>query len=630
MNEFYTTYIKNLALSDSFKNSIIDEKFAKNNPSYYQNYPLLFSKAFLIAEKDLELLNVAGYLYYQATIFTDALIDEQDISKFALISVCQEESIKILTSIFGLKHRFWTLWNSRKKEYLEAVYLEKTFLKKNSISIEDYEILADKKSAFGKVAIDCLYSIDETNATLYHQLLLSHKYFSVAFQLNDDIQDLKADIKKGQFNWAHYLLKQEKLENETAEALEKYLYIRGIAKKMYQLGIFYCEKAALLVENYNAPEWKNVLLDTKKSFLIAVKEIDDYLEILSSDIHLKKEKFQNIDLENSIITAIRFIKQKQLPNGSWREYVNQGGVSNIWATAFITTKISENEVLKDYFKNEISNAIAFLSNNGCDNLWGYNTTWIADADSTNFTLLAFVLNNKEINNQVIKNWLSFQNSEGGFATYCNKEQLLLALDDKLINDVTGWLNSHNCVSAVSFYFLARYNQSTTAFIKIKDYFNLNSAVKEDAYWWTNQIYTLHYLSKTYALLKQEDKVIAIIDKIKKLQHQDGSFSDKYGANIFYTALALEILLLDAKQTVVEVEKAIIYLLQQQYEDGSWDNSFALQVPYASAVIPENIDYPISSFGMNVRAKEFNRLFTTSSVLQAITTYESKYNTTIIR
>jgi hypothetical protein len=625
MRESYKEYIQNLSLSNLFKNQIIDENFAQNNPVYYQNYPSLFSKAFLVPEKELELLNTAGYLYYQATIFADSLLDEQDASKFPLILICQEESIKILTHIFGLNHNFWQVWNTRKQEYLEAIYLEKSFSKKESVTIGEYELLADKKSAFGKVAIDCLYCFDNINIDSYNQLLLSHKYFSVAFQLNDDIQDLKSDIEKGQFNWAKYLLQQEKIDNKDPKTLEKFLYIRGIATQMYKLGINYCDKAYSAIENVNVADWKNVLMETKKSFLVSIKEIENYLEILSSGISLSKKKKSCVTIENSIKYAIEFIKSKQIADGSWREYVNQGGISNVWATAFIITKISEVEILKSNLNNEITNALSFIVNNRTENLWSYNTTWIADADSTNFVLLSLLYNEKKIDDLVFKNWLSFQNSNGGFSTYNDKEKLLLALDDELIKNVDGWTSTHNCVSAVSFYFLAKYNQNNENLTRIKTYFDLNFDKKEEAYWWTNKIYTLYYLSKTYVILSQKEKIISIVDKVKKLQNINGSFSDKYGENLFYTGLALEILALDAENTVLESKKALQYLLENQYEDGSWDNSFALQVPLASDCIPEEIEYPISSFGMNVRAKEFNRLFTTTTVLQAISYYEQKYN-----
>ena len=160
---YLQTYIQNLQIPQNFKDSILDINFSKNNPDYYQNYPSLFSNIFSISLENLELLNIAGFLYYQSTILSDRLIDDKDITKYPLIIICQEESIKILTSIYGLENNFWNLWNKRRNEYFQAIFLEKELSKKDYITTEEYEILADKKSAFGKVAIDCLYSIENIN-----------------------------------------------------------------------------------------------------------------------------------------------------------------------------------------------------------------------------------------------------------------------------------------------------------------------------------------------------------------------------------------------------------------------------------------------------------------------------------
>lgn len=620
----FKNYIRQLSISEDFKNQILNPNFISSNPLYYQNYPSLFARSFSISATNLDLLNIAGYLYYQATLFTDSLIDEGDIAKFPLINICQEESVKILTSIYGLESNFWKFWNFRRNEYLQAIYLEKSFLQKKNITIEEYEELADKKSAFGKVAIDCLYNLDNRDQILYDQLLLSHKYFSTAFQLNDDIQDFKIDVKKGQFNWAHYLLKQQDVDSKNIESLEKYLYIRGISREMYCLGISYCEKALRLVENIIVPDWIKVLQDTKKSFVTAIREIDNYLEILKAEINLSKTKKEINDVQSTIKDAIVFIKKRQENDGSWREYINQGGISNIWATAFLTSKISENSFLKKAFENEILKALKFLIENAQNHLWSYNSTWIEDADSTNFALLSLLQNDVEINNDIIRKWLKYQNVAGGFSTYYDEKHLVQSLDDKNIKDVSGWINTHNCVSAVSFYFLALDNIKKTSFTKLKNYFDVDFEKKINSYWWTNSIYTLNYLAKTYYLLEEFEKLNWIIEKIEKIQNVNGSFSDKYGESTFYTALAAEILLL-GNNSKLKAEKAIFYLIENQYTDGSWNNSNALQVPNSKSIKPYNSVYPVSSFGMNVRAKEFNRLFTTVSVLKTLTTYDRKFN-----
>ncbi|MEM0543886.1 hypothetical protein WFZ85_14835 [Flavobacterium sp. j3] len=53
----------------------------------------------------------------------------------------------------------------------------------------------------------------------------------------------------------------------------------------------------------------------------------------------------------------------------------------------------------------------------------------------------------------------------------DKNYLLSALDDRSISNVDGWLSIHNCVSAVSFYFLAQQNKNSNPFKLIKKYFD---------------------------------------------------------------------------------------------------------------------------------------------------------------
>lgn len=624
----FQEYIESLFINNIYKVQILDKKIIESNPSFYQKYASLFAKTHKILEKDLSLLDIAGFLYYKATLLTDNLIDEKDFSKFAQITICQEESIKILTSIFSLENNFWSLWNKRRDEYFEAIYLEKQFSKKDIVSLKEYETLADKKSAFGKVAIDALHSIDNRNNAVYHKLLLSHKYFSIAFQLNDDIQDFKNDLIKGQFNWAAYLLKKEIKSNDDPNILEKQLYIKGIAKVIYKKCINYCNKSLKIVENVNVPEWKNVINETKKSFQIAIIEIENYIETLTSDIILSKKTYIENNLKNGITTAIKFVKSKQNKYGSWRDYLNQGGISDIWTTSFILSKISENTKLKSIFQIEISKALIFIKKNKTNSLWGYNTTWIEDADSTNLVLLSLFFNSEEIETKSITEWLKFQNTNGGFTTYSDKNKLLTSLNDLSVSNIKGWISVHDCVSAVSFYFLANQSPNSDSFIKIKKYFDTKSINEMNSYWWTSEIYTLYYVAKTYYFLGELEKLNNIIDIIIIKQNNNGSFSDKYGENFFYTALSLEIMVLDQRKNIINlIKKSVDFLLINQFIDGSWKNSHALQVPNSKDITPIKMDFPIKTLGMNVRATEFNRLFTTSAILQSLVTYEQKYNPT---
>lgn len=122
--------------------------------------------------------------------------------------------------------------------------------------------------------------------------------------------------------------------------------------------------------------------------------------------------------------------------------------------------------------------------------------------------------------------------DGGFSTYAQESNLITKLDDKHITDVTGWLYNHNCVTAVSFYFLANLNVESQSYKDIKQYFEDNLRGKLNSYWWTDPIYTYYYLAKTYHLINDNQKLDFIIKELKKKQNSNGSFSDSYGENFF--------------------------------------------------------------------------------------------------
>src|SRR5688500_3617150 len=165
-------------------------KARDKSPKYYQYYPRLFHPYFYTIDAQLtDKLSKAGYLYYQSVLFTDSLIDEGDLSKIPLIQIYQEETIKILCSIYNNENILWEYWSKRRNEYFEAVKIERSLKIDSDVDLTVYEDLSDKKAAFGKVAIDCLYAIEnENNSALYKNLLESHYHFSVGFQLYDDIK----------------------------------------------------------------------------------------------------------------------------------------------------------------------------------------------------------------------------------------------------------------------------------------------------------------------------------------------------------------------------------------------------------------------------------------------------------
>ncbi|MDT0641960.1 prenyltransferase/squalene oxidase repeat-containing protein [Zunongwangia sp. F363] len=626
--EKFISYVANLPIEDSFKKIIADDEFIEGNPIFYIYYPRLFSSAFNKLEaKDIELLCIAGYLYYRSTLFLDNIIDKNSKKGLFLALLCQEEATKIMASIFDLDSGYWNLWNLRRQEYLKAIQIEKElFETRANISLQKYHELADFKAAFGKSAIDALFvASGEIKEKDFKKLLKSHSYFSVAFQINDDVLDFKEDFKNGQFNLAVKEMGKSISESTSVDELNKLFYIRGHAKKLFTGAIEYLDKAILEVKNIEVPQWIFEINMLKRKFHSSIVEIDNYLKRLNREITLSDKKNSEQNINAGIYSAIDFLRNSQNEDGSWEEYVNQGGISDIWSTAYITSKLSEKN-LADAFEPEVLKAISFLKDSK-QNIWGYNSTWIGDADTTNFVLLSFFLKGLPFDDSALNEWIKFFKNDQGFSTYKSPNLLKKSLADEKISNVTRWISGHQCVSAVSFYYLTISEKFPLEHSKLNNFFNRhlrNDSVK--SFWWTSNIYTLYYLCKSYSLLKKTSVVNKIANKIADIQNEDGSFSDKYGPNFFITALALEILIHNCKKFENHLHKGINFLLKNQYSDGSWENSNSLQIPDPAE--KDNDKYfPISTHGTSVRAREFNRLFTTVSILGTLTSYEKAFANT---
>ena len=155
----YKTYVSQLPLPENILTLLIDTGKLESNPLFYLEYASLFENSFQFNDSSriVKQLNIAGFLCYKYSLFTDNLLDRNDKSMtIALSNIYLEETIKLLTSIFGLDNAFWLRWNLRKKEFYAASKLGKSFFQKETISFGEYAELCDLKSAMGKIAIDSL------------------------------------------------------------------------------------------------------------------------------------------------------------------------------------------------------------------------------------------------------------------------------------------------------------------------------------------------------------------------------------------------------------------------------------------------------------------------------------------
>ncbi|MFK7750726.1 MAG: hypothetical protein AB8B65_20205 [Kordia sp.] len=622
-------YLESNCYPTEVVNEIVSEEFIAANPSYYVYYPYLFKDYFQIDDTEtLDMLSIAGFLYYRAVILIDRIFDDKNskhnFKKYFIANICQEETIKILSRFFGENPKFWKTWNLRKFEYAKAYKLDKTLKSINDIS--EFEALADYKSAFGKIAIDCLFQLsNKKDKELYTSLLASHKYFYVAFQIFDDIKDYTEDVENEQFNISKYELilklqtENDSIDSYTIAEQKKLIYLKGIAENLYEKATNYLDKSIALQADFssqNTQLWTNEIDGLYNTGITHFLNIKGFISMFNSQQKLSLESHSNTTIQEAVESADSFLKNSQISDGSWNDILNDAGVSDVWATCFVTQTLSE-------FNMESAEAIAYIQKHQlASKLWSYNKIWLEDADSSSFALLS--LSKQEIpTEEAFNQWLMFQNKDGGFATYNDKNILISSLNSPNIKNVNGWLQSHFCVSAVAFLVCVELEKTETlAFQNLRTYLlnQLSSKKHLLSYWWTTDAYALYYV--LLAAIKTNDTEIIRLSEIRTEIELKRTVKT---TNYFYKSYLLKTVCLRAnllKKHRAEIDNIALQIISNQFADGSWKGNYSLKMPHPSVVntARKDIQWKPGNKGTNCIVKDFNRVFTTVSCLSALKNY----------
>jgi hypothetical protein len=585
------------------------------SPKYYTYYPRLFYKYFNdININVVDSLSEAGYCYYQSILLMDSIIDNKKFSDFPLISILQEETIKILTFLYGRDAKFWKYWNLRKQEYMIAIQIEKTLQTQKNPDWEDYKNLADKKSAFGKIAIDSLYLLsDKKNKTLYKALLKSHYYFSIGFQLYDDLKDFKEDFENKQFNWAHHQLSRKtdliQLPNDVC-LLNKLLYTKGIAFEIMNKSILAFQKAIDVLKPFPVQsEWMETIEQMKNTISNYLDITVGYMKILETRVELDKKKhIQPIFFNYKIIpyTNIRkgldFIRQDYLKNYADLKHVmylsrmedfendNQIHISDTFQRAMIndclqTVTESFQINIKQYIDAEIDYLVDRVNKDNVGG-WSYFPTVVeiaADIDDLGQIMQLLIKNGKDaLLEEFCTNPIAIAldnrcNHAGGIATWIipNENQTVQQQKQDLFNR-TKWGTGPDVEVTANFaYALYLYDKEKYKEIIRQSSQYICDSQLENGAWGSRWYYGFYYGTSICLRLLEKNKskyqhhIRRALNFILESQNADGGFGLKENSSdALSTSLALLALKLVDKDNVA-IKHAKEYLVQTQECDGSW-------------------------------------------------------------
>lgn len=609
-----------------------------HSPQFYRYYPRLFHKYFQGVESNLvNQLSQAGYFYYHSTLLTDALIDDRQFGNLPAISMLQEQTVKMLTSIYGKNSEFWDYWNQRRQEYFSAVEMENKLDYSSKVNLAEFESLADKKSAFGKIAIDCLYLLsNKSDEKLYNLLLRSHYFFSVGFQLYDDVKDFKEDFTKGQFNWGLYQLRKKKYSNKymgDVATLNKLFFINGIAQKIMQQSIEYFRKAIQILEDIEVDsEWKEVIFEMQQTIERYLDFTDGYIKTIERRVQIQNNSYGLYDFfdynfihNKSISHALDYIKDCYLKNFSELKHImylstyegfdnsESVHVSDIFQRALVNDCLLEVcEALKinasAYFTLECEYLIG-QRNTDKIGAWSYFPSVkeiAADIDDLGQIMQLFINSGhrkhvKEYCQNAIDLVLRDRvTASGGIETWIipqknrNKQQE----KQEQFNTVKWGKGPDVEVVANFIYALSLYDTSKYDLI-IRHAIRYIVKCQNPLGFWESRWYYGNYYG-TYVclrILKEYDSDHDITSAIQKaleylldMQNEDGGFSllNNEISDALSTSLAVLSLKLFFNSSHASIRKATGYLLSIQNEDGCWEATNFIRPkalePYKSKVL----------------------------------------------
>jgi hypothetical protein len=624
IEEALIEYVGKLSLPNDLKKVLCNLDFITCNPSYYLDYPFLFlSRDDIVVEKH-KIINlcISGCLYYQSILYLDRVLDGDFSvqSVFPFILLCEEESIKLMSSLFDTDSVYWNYFNKRKLEYLHAFKVDK---KNNISSFDEFIVHADEKASLGKLAIDALYCLGNImDENTYYKYLEIHKYFYVAFQILDDINDICEDFDKGQFNIAIWYVKRALNGDNMAvlnsgTCIAEYFYTSKIYKKLLEYAASSLDKVLYMTNLYNLPYLKSEACKMYNTVLLHKQNIKTYLYQLKVTNGLSIQNVDRLCLDESITNSLHYLSKMQNKDGSWIDFCNNAGASDTWCTSFVSMMLQESGLGTDL----VYKAKKYLYDKKKEELWGYSSFWICDNDSSVIGVLATgcIEDIAIIENRV--------NTDGGFSTYYDKNALLCSLSNSKnweIN-VDGWMQSHPDVSSAALYLLAKFNRKSKVLPVTIDYFKKNIiSMPSLVYWWIDDIYTVYFLSKANLIIRDSEIENYIVKKVESKYAEFASSNVKESYTYMYLGMLLHLLLYVNNFSAAAYIKD--YIIRNQYNDGSWNESNFMCMPGTNNVNPVNGKlWEVGDHGIEIRAHEFSRLFTTSTVLMSLKEYSDYAN-----
>lgn len=645
----------------------------KDGVNLYTYFPFLFAETFpALGRQVFSELSLMSLLYVHHIIIADSLMDgENNLPPESILvsNACSMRALEILAGLFGERPLPWRQITELHQQYSQATALDKQPAGRElHYSFEDLLTRLSRKSAMAKLIPLALCSLSGRGEYL-KPLMRSFDLYYLSEQLVDDFRDWKKDWAAGRHS---YLLTsvvdacglREKVAGLSAEravqVVGKHLYLSGLAEDYLLRAIGYCEQAKDCLRDIECPRWTG-FLDT---FQMGIHVTRSSISERARQLFLQADKYDygllpegggaapsevgarpgaalahpipsvSRTVSHAARRAADFLREGYKPGVGFADFMMARGQLSVWVSGYVGASLLDwmgragvEPERGRTLRRTLKRLGAGLVNKRVENGWAPSAYAPADADTSVWVLdFLFELGGAERRaaRDAAGTLLRYRRPDGGFSTY---------LPEALGRNAEGYTGSHAEVTAavVSLLLKAGLDPDDEAIRGALSYLRERRGADGlwQAYWWDGQMFATYHCLRALRAGRtpldgraREQTVAAIIAG----QGRDGSWGETtVGKNkAFETALALKsLMLIDGSLAVTEVVKGgVAWLLNHQARDGGSNSGPAMRVPFMDEKEPwARKEWVLDSVGgFGTLSRDQNRLFTTSTVLSALTDF----------
>jgi squalene-hopene/tetraprenyl-beta-curcumene cyclase len=323
----------------------------------------------------------------------------------------------------------------------------------------------------------------------------------------------------------------------------------------------------------------------------------------------------------SLERGTRFLLARQGHDGLWRDFLTPAGEASEWPTGLIATALH----LAGADSSALERAAGTLvANQDEDGGWGYNENVPTDADSTACVLLflAGLGHCGSACRRAATCLVRHQRRDGGVATYSEPGPIRRFMGVGRWMRFDGWCAPHTEVTAAAGRALMAATPDNGSPGADAAWSYVRSQQRDDgswsSYWWTSPHFTTLQAVQLALSLGDHNPVTRAADWAMRNQEGDGAWSAPGAAtSAFTTALSLSVLL-GAKASGRQVERAISRLAALQDDDGGWPSHPIMRIPLPGDVDPDRRRrLRFGRFGRGVVVRDQYRTFTSAACVAAL-------------